>query len=409
MDASIIIIGDEILKGKIADSNAFFLSQQLLQLGYPVGEIRIISDCSTEIFKTLEAMKKYDLVFITGGLGPTIDDLTKNTLSDFFQQPLVSREDVLSLVEKHYRQLNKIYDPQKSRYHHFLKDAHPLYNPSGLAPGIAISGKSTQWFALPGVPHEMQNMFLQAVLPKIKKKSAKTELLFRTFSQGEEALCQQVWPEATVQLAPYGRLSFLPHPYHVDVGIELHQSKQKLVVEKIVANSPWAPFIWSRTPESITEKLIELLKTRGESLGLAESCTGGNIASEITNTPGSSLIFDRAFITYSPESKREELGVSTQIMEKNSLVSSAVAEAMLKGVFKNTSCDYALATTGYFDHPPSFDLKRAGHVYLAWGSREKSEVQLFKLTGHRKKMKLWATSIGLFSLYHFIKNSKNGQ
>lgn len=356
MKAAIVTIGDEILIGQIVDTNSSFIAKSLDKIGIGVFEMLSISDHKQHILDTLEALQNtVDVVILTGGLGPTKDDITKKTLCEYLNDHLVTDEAVLAhvtqLIEHYFKrpitQLNKdqALVPSKSQV---------LFNAVGTAPGMWMEKENTVFISLPGVPFEMKHLIETEVIPRLIAKFDRPYIIhktIRTYGIGESALAEKIesWED---NLPECIKLAYLPNAGQVRLRLSargtnealLHQTIAEEVVklEAIIGEA----IIGYDDGETIEVVLGKLLKEKGLTLSTAESCTGGKIAATLTSVPGSSGYFKGSVVTYATETKVNILGVAPEVIAEHSVVSIAVAEAMALGVQQLMKTDYALATTG---------------------------------------------------------------
>ena len=356
MKAAIVTIGDEILIGQIVDTNSSFIAKSLDKIGIGVFEMVSISDHKQHILDTLEALQNtVDVVILTGGLGPTKDDITKKTLCEYLNDHLVTDETVLAhvtqLIEHYFKrpitQLNKdqALVPSKSQV---------LFNAVGTAPGMWMEKESTVFISLPGVPFEMKHLIEVEVIPRLIARFDRPYIIhktIRTYGIGESALAEKIesWED---NLPECIKLAYLPNAGQVRLRLSargtnevlLHQTIAEEVVklEAIIGEA----IIGYDDGETIEVVLGRLLKEKGLTLSTAESCTGGKIAATLTSVSGSSGYFKGSVVSYATETKVNVLKVPQELINKHSVVSLAVAEAMALGIQKLMKTDYALATTG---------------------------------------------------------------
>lgn len=356
MKAAIVTIGDEILIGQIVDTNSSFIAKSLDKIGIGVFEMLSISDDKQHILKTLSLLQNtFDVVILTGGLGPTKDDITKKTLCEYLNDQLVYDEAVLAhvtqLIEGFFKrpitQINKdqALVPSKSQV---------LFNKVGTAPGMWMENENTVFISLPGVPFEMKYLIENEVIPKLITKFNRPYIVHktvRTYGIGESLLAEQIesWENA---LPDFIKLAYLPSPGQVRLRLSArgNDENQLLVeldtqIEKLHAIIGEA-IVGFDDGETIEVVLGKLLKEKGLTLSTAESCTGGKIAATLTSVSGSSNYFKGSVVSYATETKVNVLGVSQELIDKYSVVSVEVAEAMAVGVQQLMKTDYALATTG---------------------------------------------------------------
>ena len=356
MWAEIIAIGDEILIGQITDTNSTFIAKALTTIGISVRQITSIQDTRTNIIDALATAKKsVDIVIITGGLGPTKDDVTRQSLCDFFDDTLVFNEEVLSHIKGLFQQYAKkpMLDANRSQAEVPTK-ATLLKNDFGTAPGMWFEEGDTVFVSLPGVPYEMKNLINKQVLPKLEAHfclpyiSNKTVL---TYGMGESAIAQKI--ESFEDALPqHFKLAYLPSPGKVRVrlstkGVDKDQV-QKEMRQKLdqLLHLLEGIAVGIEEDGQLEQIIAKLLLEKGATLSLAESCTGGFITSLFTQHSGASGYFRGGAVTYATDTKVSLLNVNQEIIDQQSVVSVAVAEAMARGAQKQFSSHYAIATTG---------------------------------------------------------------
>lgn len=356
MKAAIVTIGDEILIGQIVDTNSSFIAKSFDKIGIGVFEMLSISDDKQHILKTLSSLQNtFDVVIITGGLGPTKDDITKKTLCEYLGDELVYDEAVLAhvtqLIEGFFKrpitQINKDQALVPSK-------AQVLFNKVGTAPGMWMEKENTVFISLPGVPYEMKYLVENEVIPRLIAKFNRPYILhktIRTYGIGESLLAEQIesWED---NLPDFVKLAYLPSPGQVRLRLSARGNDEKQLqieldkqVEKLhqIIGEAIVGFDDGETLEVVLGKL---LKEKGLTLSTAESCTGGKIAATITSVSGSSNYFKGSVVSYASETKVNILCVAQELIDRHSVVSVEVAEAMVLGVQKLMKTDYALATTG---------------------------------------------------------------
>ncbi|MEW5676130.1 competence/damage-inducible protein A [Flavobacterium enshiense] len=356
MKATVVTIGDEILIGQIVDTNSAFIAKSLDKIGIEVYEMLSVSDDREHILETLSSLQNdSDVVIITGGLGPTKDDITKKTLCEYLNDELVTDPLVLAhvteLIEGFFKrpitQINKdqALVPSKSQV---------LFNKVGTAPGMWMEKENTVFVSLPGVPFEMKYLIENEVIPRLVSKFNRPYIVhktIRTYGIGESLLAEQIesWED---NLPDFIKLAYLPSPGQVRLRLsargtnegalylELDRQVEKL--HEIIGEA----IVGFDDGETIEVVLGKLLKEKGLTLSTAESCTGGKIAATLTSVSGSSAYFTGSVVSYATETKVNVLKVPQELIDKHSVVSVAVAEAMALGIQQLMKTDYALATTG---------------------------------------------------------------
>lgn len=356
MRAAIITIGDEILIGQTVDTNSGYIAKSLDQIGIQTAEMISISDQRDHIMSTLQTYQdQVDVVLITGGLGPTKDDITKKTLCDYFDDELVRDAKVLAhvttLIESHFKRpitdLNRDQALVPSR-------ATVLHNAYGTAPGMWMQKGKTVYISLPGVPYEMKGLMENEVVPRLAAAFKRPFIVHRhvlTYGVGESLLAERIaeWENA---LPDEIKLAYLPSPGRVRLRLSARGSDKAALESAIQLQvDALAPIIADCLVGFDEEETIEvsvgrLLSGAGLTVAAAESCTGGVIASMLTSVAGSSAYFRGGAVTYATDTKVSVLQVSNQVIDHHSVVSTAVAEEMALGARRLFSADYAVASTG---------------------------------------------------------------
>jgi nicotinamide-nucleotide amidase len=356
MKAEIITIGDEILIGQIVDTNSAFIAKALNKIGVSVYQITSVQDDKAHILNAFEnAERNVDIVIITGGLGPTKDDITKTTLAHYFEDTLVYDEAVLANIK--YLWKNFVKQPLLQvniDQSLVLSKAKALMNKSGSAPGMWIEKNKTVFISLPGVPYEMKGLMTDEVLPRISEKFDCPFILHKTlltYGLGESVIAERIkdWEAA---LPSSIKLAYLPNLGRVRLRLSSTGFDEAVISAAVEAQvTALLPlindiFVGFEEQSSIEQIIGNQLVKLGKTLAIAESCTGGKIAENITAYSGASAYFKGGMVTYSTASKINILKVDEDLIEKHSVVSSEVAEAMAQNVKRVFDSDYGIATTG---------------------------------------------------------------
>ena len=378
MKAYIINIGDEILIGETINTNASWMAYSLDHSGVEVKKIIVIGDDKKAIISSLEeSLNEADLVLITGGLGPTHDDITKHTLCEYFNDELVFNEkvysDIVSLLKKHGKEINEL-----NRTQAFVpKGCKVMPNKKGTAPGMMFNKNGRIIISMPGVPHEMKSMMSDSVLPIIKQRKDAGYSLHRhihTFGLAEANMAEILMP-VLKELNGGVKLAFLPSPGHVKLrltskGNDLQHLENLLKNEERKILEYIGEYIYGYEKDKLEEVIGGLLVKFKKSLVTAESCTGGMLASRITSVSGSSKYFLGSVIAYSNNMKEEILSVPNQLLEKHGAVSEEVVSAMAEGARKRFGADYSLATSGIAGPDGGTVEKPVGTIWIAMSSSQ---------------------------------------
>ena len=356
MKAEIITIGDEILIGQIVDTNSAFIAKELNNIGVSVYQITSVQDDKTHILEAFEAAESnVDIVIITGGLGPTKDDITKKTLAQYFEDVLVYDEAVLDNIKHLWKNFVKQPLLQVNIDQSLvLSKATALMNKSGSAPGMWIEKNNTIFISLPGVPYEMKALMNDEVLPRISEKFECPYILHKTlltYGLGESVIAERIkdWEAALPESI---KLAYLPNLGRVRIRLSSKGFDKAVIVKGVDAQiETLLPlindiFVGFEEHSSIDQLIGNQLVKLGKTLSVAESCTGGKIAENITAYDGASAYFKGGIVAYATEIKTEVLKVDPKLIAAHSVVSSEVAEAMAQNVRKVFNSDYGIATTG---------------------------------------------------------------
>jgi len=396
MNAEIITIGDEILIGQIIDTNSVFIAKELNKIGVSIHQITSIEDESNHILTTLsEAQKRANIVIITGGLGPTKDDITKKCLCEFFNDNLVKDEAVLAHVEELFKKYIDTPISDLNRMQALVPSkAEILTNKYGTAPGMWLKKEDTVFISMPGVPYEMKALMQDEVIPRIRQRFKRPFIQHKTvltFGMGESTIAEKIasWEEA---LPPHIRLAYLPSLGKVRLRLSTKGSDpdkmEQEVNDQIKSLSEIIGDIIKGIEEEdpIEVQIGNLLKEKNASLATAESFTGGRLASLFTEYPGSSAFFKGSVVAYATEAKVNILGVPKELIEKHSVVSNEVACEMAKKVKALYQTDYAIATTGNAGPDKGDSDADVGTVFLAIATPQRVFAKEFNFGNHRDKV-----------------------
>jgi len=375
MKAAIITIGDEILIGQIVDTNSGFIAKSLDKIGVDIHEMISISDNKNHILETFTKLQnEVDLVLITGGLGPTKDDITKHTFCEYFEDQLIRNEEVekhvIELIEKAMNrpasQMNKDQALVPSK-------CTVLHNAVGTAPGMWIKKENTVYISLPGVPYEMKYIIENGIIPKIVKEYKRPYIIHKTimtYGQGESLVAERIedWENS---LPEFIKLAYLPSPGRVRLRLSARGIDKEFLEQKINENVLSLTqligdiIVGYEEDETIEVILGRLLTSKKATLATAESCTGGKIAQMITSVPGASNYFKGSVVSYATETKISVLGISSELIKEHSVVSFEVAKEMALAVKKLMNTDYAIATTGNAGPSKGDGNSEIGTVFIA--------------------------------------------
>ena len=396
MKAELITIGDEILIGQIVNTNSVFLAKVLNKIGIEIAQITSISDERTAITKALDASsERAELVILTGGLGPTKDDITKHTLCSYFDDTLVENKEILAHIEEIFEKYVTTPINDQNRQQALLPSkAKILKNQHGTASGMWFEKEGQVIISLPGVPFEMKALMTHEVLPSLKDHFSRPFIIHKTvltYGLGESAIAQRIedWENALPQDI---KLAYLPNLGRVrlrlsgkgEVEAELEQRIDSeiekllpLIKDIFVGFEDTSPF-----EEQIQTQFIDQQQT----LAVAESCTGGEIAARLTKIPGASAYFKGGAVVYHTQSKSEVLGVSEEIIRKHTVVSQEVAEAMAVQVRNKFGASVGLATTGNAGPSKGDSDAEVGTVWIAIATKDRVLSEQFLFGKHRQRV-----------------------
>jgi len=395
MQAEIITIGDEILIGQITDTNSKWIAEELNKIGVSVYQITSIQDDKPHILKAVyEAKKNADIVIITGGLGPTKDDITKHTLAEFFDDELILREDIVEHIKNLFAKVNYAYTDLDLQQAMLPKKATILKNNLGTASGMWFEKKAKVIISLPGVPNEMKGLMKDHVLIKLQQTYKLPYIIHKTvltYGMGESKVAKRIenWENnlpSTIKLAylpSYGRLRLRltakgKNKLFLENSLGLEIDKLKNIIGDII--------IGFEESENLEFSIQKLMRHNNQTLSIAESCTGGNIAKMITSVAGASQFFKGSLVAYSKNIKTKILQVSEETIEKHSVISQQVAREMAincKAVFQT---DYAIATTGNAGPTSDKTDKTVGVVFIALATPNDVYIEEFNFGQPREKV-----------------------
>ncbi|TSE10676.1 CinA family nicotinamide mononucleotide deamidase-related protein [Aquimarina algiphila] len=378
MFAEIITIGDEILIGQIIDSNSAFMGKELNKIGVDVHQITSIRDDRQHILDALdEASKRADIVLLTGGLGPTKDDITKHTICEYFDDTLVQNDQVLAHIEKLFAKYISTPISEVNKQQALVpKTSTVLMNLFGTAPGMWLEKENKVFISMPGVPYEMKGLMKNEVLPRLQKRFDRPYIIHKTiltYGLGESSIAEKIedWEN---DLPSFIKLAYLPNLGNVRLRLSARGNDKNLLEDtiesKVLALHDIIGdiIVGYEEDETIEVRIGKLLVKQNKTLSLAESCTGGKIAQLFTSRGGASAYFQGAVVTYATQSKVDILGVDEEIIKKFTVTSAEVAEAMALCVKEKFKSDYAIATTGNAGPEKGDGDVEVGTVFIAIAS-----------------------------------------
>ncbi len=374
MNAEIITIGDEILIGQILDSNSKYIAESLNTIGISVSKISSIPDDTHHIIKALNDAQTYnEVIIITGGLGPTKDDITKHTLVKYFNDKFVFNKKIESQIKEMFAKINYPFTEINRNQALIPSKCIPLENKLGTAPGMWFDTNGKIIVSLPGVPYEMKGLLKDSVLSRLKEKFNLPYIIHKTiltYGIGESMLAEKIesWEN---NLPKAIKLAYLPSYGMVRLRLSARGNDKKKIDKTINSELEKLKIIFNKDEiffeddKDIETQLAYLLTKKNKTLSTAESCTGGNIAKRITSIAGASKFFTGSIIAYNASIKINELNVEKRLIEEFSIVSSQVAEAMARGIQQKFQTNYAIATTGNAGPTKDETDKTVGTVFVA--------------------------------------------
>ncbi|MBE9509530.1 MAG: competence/damage-inducible protein A [Bacteroidetes bacterium] len=372
MYAEIISIGDELLIGQTINSNAAWMAQELNKIGIDVYQVSTISDDKNHIVNALnDALKRTELVLITGGLGPTRDDITKYTLAEYFNSQLVQNQKVYDQIEKMLKKRSIPMNDLNIKQADVPERASIFINYAGTAPAMWFELNKKVVISMPGVPYEMKELMTKQILPSISQYFKTPVIIHRNIlTYGTfEAKLAEILSDFEDQLPPEIKLAYLPTDGVIKLRLTGRGDRKERImkmidreIDKLYKIIP--KYIFGEQDDSLEKSIGVLLKEKGETLCTAESCTGGMIAHQITTVPGSSDYFIGSVVAYSNRIKEKELGVNSATLKKEGAVSRQVVEQMAQGVRERFCAGYSIATSGIAGPAGGTSEKPVGTVWI---------------------------------------------
>lgn len=391
--ASIITIGDELLIGQVIDTNSAWLAQQLNAAGILVKERLSVGDVWHDICEALDSAAVHSpIVLITGGLGPTADDITKPLLCQYFEGTMVMDPVVLAHVEAIFARKNRPMLERNRLQAQVPSTCTVLFNERGTAPGMWFEKNGTIYVSMPGVPHEMKGIMEKEVLPRLKERMALPAIVHRTLLTagiGESFLAEtiQQWEE---QLPPHIKLAYLPNYGMVRLRLTGHGPDAATLTTEVEAQfaalQPLvAPWLVTAKDEKMQEVVGRLLLAKGLTMATAESCTGGYMAHLLTALSGSSAWYQGSVISYANAVKTQVLGVPDEVIAAQGAVSAPVVEAMVQGVLQQTGAQVGVAVSGIMGPTGGSADKPVGTVWVAVGNAAQVRSKLMHFRFDRQR------------------------
>ncbi|MDF2433549.1 MAG: nicotinamide-nucleotide amidase [Mucilaginibacter sp.] len=409
MLAEIITIGDEILIGQIVDTNSAWMAHELNNIGIRIKQISSVSDDRQHILTALhEASKRADVILITGGLGPTKDDITKKTIADYFGVKLIENKEALINVQEIFKRYDRPLLEVNRLQARVPENCEAILNKNGTAPGMWFNEQGKIYISMPGVPHEMMYMMEDQVIPKLKASLKLPVIIHKTIltvGEGESFLADRI-ADIEDSLPNYIKLAYLPKLGQVRLRLsgygeneatlkqEVNKFTQKIIerVANVVAAEEDIP---------IEKAILNYMAEKGLTLSVAESCTGGYISHLITQHPGSSKVFLGGAVSYSYELKESILGVKSETLTQFGAVSKETVTEMVEGALSNFKSDYALAVTGIAGPDGGTIDKPVGTVWIAVASVNQKLIK--KLTfGNKRRQNIERSAISALNMLNTL-------
>jgi nicotinamide-nucleotide amidase len=393
MKAIIISIGDELLIGNTLNTNAHWLGIELTQMGIQIIANWTIADDKNSIIEYIKsAQNQASIILITGGLGPTNDDLTIDAINSYFNEELVYHDDIWQNIRNMYLSRNREVHEPSIKLAYLPKNALPIFNTQGTAPGSLYLSENNLMASMPGVPYEMKKMMELSVIPAIKEKFSLPFIINKylyTAGVGETILSDEL-VEFEKNLPEDFSLAYLPSVGKVRLrltGRGNDLESLELIAEELSKKAFKAiqKYVYSTTEISFETVLGEMLRERGLTLGTAESCTGGYISHLLTSISGASDYFKGSIVSYSNEIKEEVLGVNSETLKQHGAVSEETVQEMLKGALKNLNVDIAIAVSGVAGPSGGSSEKPVGCVYIGIANQNKSKINRLQFTQNRER------------------------
>lgn len=404
MTAAIIIIGDEILLGQVKDTNSSHIAESLVNVGVRIKKILTIGDNEEAILSALnETSGNYDHIFVTGGLGPTKDDITKHAFLKFFGGELVLDENLLAELKSRFESRGWKFHDSNLGQAEYPDSCEVIPNERGSAQGMLFSGNNSKYFVMPGVPHEMEGILHGWIIPYLKNEPTDTYLKYisiGTIGISESGLSEIIEPlRSGLGLI---EIAYLPGYYGARLrltaeGIDESEVEERLDLALTVINDKIEKYTYSTNGESLSEVIGDLMREKGLTLSISESCTGGLVQDHITDVPGSSDYYIGGVVSYSNDSKINFLGVKPESIERFGAVSGEVAEEMAKGVRKKMGSDIGLSVTGIAGPGGGTKEKPVGLVYIGYSDKKTSSSNKYLFGGDRmiNKKRSAGTALGI--------------
>lgn len=405
MNVHIITIGDEILIGQIVDTNSAWMGQQLNLIGAQVREVRSVGDERSQILDALShTIGRADVVLITGGLGPTKDDITKKVLASFFDTGMVFHQPTYDAIDAYFKKWNRQPTAAHREQCYMPAAAQLLVNKKGSAPGMWFEKDETIFVSMPGVPYEMKYLMEYEVLPRLHKLFPTTAIGHRTIltvGEGESRIAERIEPFLE-RMPTHFKIAYLPNFGGVRlrltaVGKNMAVLDRELDAQRDKLTALLGRYVFGQEKDTLEAAVGRRLQSAGKTLAIAESCTGGNIARKITAVPGASAYFEGGIVAYANAVKINTLGVPETTLQAHGAVSEATVKAMVSGTLQLFNSDIAVATSGVAGPGGGTPDKPVGTIWIAVGDRYRTKTLRLNLS-HDRQQNIERTSIVALNL-----------
>ncbi len=414
MKFGLLIIGNEILDGKITDLNTRFLSEFLRTNHLELHVMMTVKDNEASIHQGLKTLAdRCEVIVTSGGLGPTLDDITKQTIASYVGSKIMFSDAAMRVAEKNYSRFQRPF-PGKEHGYCFLPEGFiPLDNSTGFAPGFFIHHENKCIFSAPGVPREFKVMTEEHLLRLVNPPEGSgllESLNFRTRKVPEEKIFGEVDKDLWKKLSQFGDVSSLPILFGVDIGVKIRASNQKeldekrTAVTKVMKDSPVWENVWHVGYESVEEMIVRTANAKKIKYGFSESCTGGLCSHRMTNISGASTSFMGSVVSYDNSVKENILGVSSQSLKDFGAVSVEVAKEMANGLRMNLGLDIVISVTGIAGPGGGSTEKPVGTVCIGYSTAKSTEAVRLQFYGDRELLKNRFSQAALFTLLEQLEN-----
>ena len=402
MDAEIIAVGSELLTPQKVDTNSLYITDQLNGLGVEVVQKSILGDDRRRLTQAIHsALQRVGLLIVTGGLGPTEDDVTRDAVAQALGRGQVFRQDLCDVIAERFRRMNRPMVEINRRQAYLIEGAQPLPNARGTAPGQWIDAEGAVVILLPGPPRELAQMFEEQCLPALRERLPRQvirSVCMRVAGMGESEVDQLIAPVYTSYTNP--ACTILAGPGDIQVHLRARcatESEADLLLTDVGSKiqAVLGDRIYTNTGQTMQERVGELLTQRAATVTVAESCTGGLLAMRLTEVPGSSAYFRGGFLTYDIQAKADLLGIDSALLDAHGPVSAPVAEAMARGARERLPSTYGLSVTGVAGPDGGTEQNPVGTVYIAIADAKTAEAKMFRFPGDRGRVRGFAAQTAL--------------